>query len=83
VADARRHHASREIVFIAVPFEGGSPKPERQVKPRYPKQVHQPAWRPRTKPPGKTKAVKRLIDAINHNDEVARAFMAEARRQAA
>jgi hypothetical protein len=53
---ARHHRASREIIIVPVPYEIGSPKHGREVKPaRYPSNQHQP-WRPATFPPRPTKA---------------------------
>jgi len=70
-----RHHVARPaVVFIEVPV-GGSPAPPNQAKPpRYPHQ-HRESWRPRTKPPSKAEALRRLLDAINRNDEAARAML--------
>jgi hypothetical protein len=74
----------REIVFVEVPV-GGSPAPLYRSKPRYPRQTPREPWRPQRAiltRRSKGEAVKRLIDAINRSDEVARAFMADARKQA-
>lgn len=73
---AYRHHVAtrREIVFIEVPV-AGSPKNARDVKPgRYP---HQPRehW---TGPPrrnSKADALRRLIENMRRQDEIAREFM--------
>jgi hypothetical protein len=84
MADGRHHKANRDVQIVLVPVPvAGSPQPLKWAKPgRYPVQ-HREAWRPRTKPPSKTEATKRLLDAIIRNDEAARAFMAEARRRIA
>ncbi len=65
MADARHHH-SCEVVFVAVPFEAGSPKHAREVKPRYPQHNRREAWRPRTRPPSKA---ERLIDFMRNMAE--------------
>jgi hypothetical protein len=73
----RHHRASRDaqIVFI-LPFEGGSPKEAREVKPpRYPSDRREPS-RPRTTPPNrKIEAPRRWREDIRRRDEVARSMM--------
>ena len=67
MADARHHHAV-QVVLVPVTV-GGSPQPLKWAKPsKYPVQ-HREAWRPRTKAPSKAEALRRLLDAINRNDE--------------
>jgi hypothetical protein len=76
-----RHHVAHPVVVL-VPFESGSPKSAREVKPReYPAQRRE-HWRPATRPPSKAAATKRLIDSIVKQDQDIRAFMADARRSA-
>jgi hypothetical protein len=87
VPDARHHHAQRDVVLIAVPvpFEGGSPKEAKRLKPgRYPSERRE-AWRPQQAIPvkrGKAEALKRLLDFMRDNDQAARDFMAQARASA-
>ena len=51
------------------------PQPLKWAKPsKYPVQ-HREAWRPRTKAPSKAEALRRLLDAINRNDEAAREML--------
>jgi hypothetical protein len=82
----RRHHAQRDVQIVLVPFEIGSPKEARQVKPgRYPSNPRE-AWRPQRAIPakrGKAEALRKLLERMNRQSEDIRAFMAEARRQAA
>ena len=80
---ARHHRASREIIVVPVPYEIGSPKHGREVKPpAYRHDQHQP-WRPATRPPNKAEKFARFLDRIRKQEQDIRAFMAEARRQAA
>ena len=73
MAHARHHHAV-QIVLVPVPV-GGSPQPLKWAKPsEYPVQ-HREAWRPRTKPPSKAEALRRLLDGINRNDAAARSML--------
>jgi hypothetical protein len=69
--DYRRHHATN-VVFVI-----GSPEPlRRQPPPAYKRNQWSP-WRPATRPPRLSKAevLRRFLDAINRNDEAARAVM--------
>jgi hypothetical protein len=70
MADARHHHAV-QVVLVPMPV-GGSPQPLKCSK--YPVQ-HREAWRPRTKAPSKAEALRKLLDAINRNDETAREML--------
>ena len=77
MSDARHHHASREIIIVPVPvpYEIGSPKVAREVKPRYPRQDRLPPWRPRTKPPSKAERIGRWLDAWRRQEEALREIM--------
>ena len=69
-----RHHHAVQVVLVPVTV-GGSPQPLKWAKPsKYPVQ-HREAWRPRTKAPCKAEALRRLLDAINRNDEAAREML--------
>jgi hypothetical protein len=87
MTDSFRHHrASREIIIVPVPYEIGSPKHGREVKPgRYPRQDRSP-WKPQRDipaKPNKAEALRRFLERVNRQNEEVRAFMAEARRRAA
>ena len=87
MTDSFRHHrASREIILVPVPYEIGSPKEGRRLRPpRYPSNPHQP-WRPQRDipaKPNKAEALRRFLERVNRQNEEVRAFMAEARRRAA
>jgi hypothetical protein len=81
MSDAR-HHRAVQVVLVPVPFEGGSPKSARTVKPgNYPRQDRQP-WRPATRPPSKGQRAVNLLNAIVRQDEEVREFMRRAREGA-
>jgi hypothetical protein len=83
MSEAYRHHrASQEIVIvpiaIPVPYEIGSNKVLREVKPGPYKHAQREAWRPqRDIPPrpGKAARLKNWLDAIARQEEAIREFM--------
>jgi hypothetical protein len=80
MSDARYHRAV-QVVLVPIPA-AGSPEPfPRRPPPRYPKQTHE-SWRPQRSIPSSSKAeaLRRLLDAINRNDEAARAMLGWPRR---
>jgi hypothetical protein len=78
--DARHHRVSREIIFVPVPFEGGSPKTMREVKRSrpYPSNQRQP-WRRATRPPSKAAATVNLVRRIAEHESAVRDFMQQVR----
>jgi hypothetical protein len=82
--NARHHRANRDVQIVLVPYEVGSPKEGRRLRPpRYARQQHEP-WRPqRAIPATKAEALRRFLERVNRQNEEVRAFMAEARRRAA
>jgi hypothetical protein len=78
-ADFRHHKASYappNVIIVPVPFEGGSPKHARDIKPRpYPSQRRE-HWQPAQRPPrSKGEATVRLIDAINRQVALVRELL--------
>jgi hypothetical protein len=72
---ARHHRASREIIIVPVPYEIGSPKHGREVKPRnYPHQRRE-AWRPATRPPSKAERIARWLDGVRRQEEAVREML--------
>jgi hypothetical protein len=80
--DYRRHTACRDrIIFVPVPFEGGSPKEANRGRPGpYPvnRREH---WRPAQHPPRLSKAERsvQLLRRICEQDQIVREFMQQAR----
>jgi hypothetical protein len=73
----RRHHASREIIFVPVPYEVGTPRETHRVKPgRYPRDRRE-AWRPATRPPKLNKAQRmgEFMRRVQQQEEIIREFM--------
>ena len=74
MSDARHHTAHREIIFIEVPV-AGSPKEGRRLRPGPYKRNSFEPWRPATRPPNKAERLKRFLDDMRRNDEIARECM--------
>ena len=81
--DARHHHAHAPAVIVVpvpimVPYEIGSNKVLRQIKPpSYPSDRRE-AWRPARAIPGrrgKAAALQRFLDYMQRQDEIVREFM--------
>lgn len=73
-----RHHVATRIVVIPVPYEIGSPKVVRPIKPSYPQQDRLPAWKPARHPPrrvGKAEALRQFLDRWARQEEALREFM--------
>jgi hypothetical protein len=61
---------------VPVPYEIGSNKVLREVKPRYPSRPDRPEhWRPRTKPPSKAERLVRFVDAMYKQEQDIRECM--------
>jgi hypothetical protein len=73
----RRHCAHRDVqvVLVPVPFEGGSPKTVRPVKPQYPKRQRHEHWRGPPRRISKAEVLRRFLRDIAENDRRAREMM--------
>jgi broad specificity phosphatase PhoE len=72
VADARHHHASREIVFVTIP-EAGSPKDARRLPPPAYKRTQHERWKPQRFIPAKQRQAERIVEIMRDLDERAEA----------
>ena len=75
MSEDRHRHANRDIIIVPVPVPVAGADWRKQIKPpNYPQQQRQ-HWNPRTTPPSKAVASKRLLDAIVRQDQIVREFM--------
>jgi hypothetical protein len=82
MSDSFRHHrASRDVQIVLVPYEIGSPKEGRRLRPpRYPSNPHEP-WRPqRYIPATKAQRLGEFMRRVQQQTEDAREFMRQARQ---
>jgi hypothetical protein len=75
----RRHHASREIIFVPVEVPVAGPSWPMTRKPGPYKYTQREAWRPSTRPPSKAEGIGRYLDAIAKQERDVRAFQDAAR----
>ena len=71
----RHHRASREIIFVPVPFESGSPKSARDIKPgKYPAQRRE-HWNGPPRRESKGDALVRFLDQCRRQEESVREML--------